>query len=776
MEKGRLIRSMLLLLLLVAIIMVVKYKYSGSIVIKLEAIKKYGGEEGWLKVISESSGLFLRALDEKKLEMVPLMKQHVAAVDFIRTLLLACKAMQKRANVEMVNITAIGDTTAGSGGKVTNVLKATLESAGVDGESGGGSNGAEMKISTTSGEYIAIPSDEDVTSSTVEVPEWACNENHSLSYIIYCQGELLHTVMMLNIFKDSKTFVDKPLKRDPTEIAADFKKKFPRDITANDREAVRQFIDENFDEEGHELEKCDLVDWEERPEKLLSIADPQLRQFALNVNAIWKSLCRTIKKDVMKYPQRYSLLYVPHEFIVPGGRFREFYYWDTYWVIKGMQETSRRMILNFEYLVKTIGFIPNGGRVYYLRRSQPPFFIPMVYEYYMATEDDEFLRSTMDTMEMASFSVLEFSFWKSSRMINVTINKRTYSVFHYRADSNVPRPESYREDYQTAERVDRQKRRKLWRDIASAAESGWDFSSRWFQNRKSMDTIVTSDIIPVDLNAFMYWNMKILAHLQGEIGNLTRRDELNRERSNFVDTFEAVFFDTREGAWFDLNLKTGEHYDDAYPSLAVPLFTECYHMLNSGMMVDVLETLQRKGLLQFPGGIPTSLMKGTNQQWDYPNGWAPINHMIIEGLRKSNNPTMQQRAFEIANKWINRNYALYQKDHKMWEKYDVAKEYVRAAKGGEYENQYGFGWTNGVVLDLLVTFSKRAVVKPTGGVTDVHGTGRPNASCADRTSLTRYLETGKSSDLLWRFTKRILVRVLIAFLKCRSTGSSGSAA
>lgn len=74
-----------------------------------------------------------------------------------------------------------------------------------------------------------------------------------------------------------------------------------------------------------------------------------------------------------------------------------------------------------------------------------------------------------------------------------------------------------------------------------------------------------------------------------------------------MDTFEAVFFDTREGAWFDLNLKTGEHYDDAYPSLAVPLFTECYHMLNSGMMVDVLETLQRKGLLQFPGGIPARL-------------------------------------------------------------------------------------------------------------------------------------------------------------------------
>lgn len=82
-----------------------------------------------------------------------------------------------------------------------------------------------------------------------------------------------------------------------------------------------------------------------------------------------------------------------------------------------MQETSRRMILNFDYLVKTIGFIPNGSRVYYLRRSQPPFFIPMVYEYYMATEDDEFLRSIMDTMEMVSFLILVGFFRRTSYFV-----------------------------------------------------------------------------------------------------------------------------------------------------------------------------------------------------------------------------------------------------------------------------------------------------------------------------------------------------------------------
>ncbi|MCP9257271.1 Trehalase [Dirofilaria immitis] len=672
---------------------------------KLEAIREYHPKEGWFKEMIEYGkyGVMLtkdklNSLDDNKLQMIPFMKQHLAAVDFIRAVLLACKALQKRGimgigNINIFNIT-VGDIVTSDGKSMDTVINENINK--------GESSDAKMMISTESNNrYIAIPNNEDVISSTVEVPEWACDERHSPNYIIYCQGDLLHAVMMLNIFKDSKTFVDKPLKRNPAEVAEDFKKNFHMILRQMIRKQYDNLLMKILKKKIFVNNRCELVDWEERPEKLLSIADPQLRQFALNV---------------MNHPERHSLLYVPYEFVVPGGRFREFYYWDTYWVIKGllasgMQETSRRMILNFEYLVRTIGFIPNGGRVYYLRRSQPPFFIPMVYEYYMATEDDDFLRSTMNTMEM------EFSFWKLNRMINVTMNKRNHSVFHYRADSNVPR-------------------RKLWRDIASAAESGWDFSSRWFQNRRSMDTIVTSDIIPVDLNAFMYWNMKILAHLQGELGNLTRRDELNRERSNFVDTFEAVFFDTREGAWFDLNVKTGEHYDDAYPSLAVPL------------LLNVI-----------------ILMKGTNQQWDYPNGWAPINHMIIEGLRKSNSPTMQQRAFEIANKWINRNYALYQKDHKMWKNMMLQKNMYEQLK-------YGFGWTNGVVLDLLVTFSKRAVVKPTGGVTDVHGIGRTDIPGTNRTILTRYLGTGGSFDLLLWFMKRILLRALTTFLKCKSFSSS----
>ncbi|KHN84662.1 Trehalase [Toxocara canis] len=125
-------------------------------------------------------------------------------------------------------------------------------------------NGTAMaaggRTNRTGNERHNIPKEDDVLSWAVEPPRFACDENNSASYSIYCQGtsmtwlrKVLHTVAMLNIFKDSKTFVDKPMKRDPEEINAEFKSRFSRTITTNDREAVRSFIEENFGTEGEDL-------------------------------------------------------------------------------------------------------------------------------------------------------------------------------------------------------------------------------------------------------------------------------------------------------------------------------------------------------------------------------------------------------------------------------------------------------------------------------------------------------------------------------------------
>ncbi|VBB34212.1 unnamed protein product, partial [Acanthocheilonema viteae] len=565
-----------------------------------------------------------------------------------------------------------------------------------------------------------LPSRDIVASTAVASPVYPCDAKNSPNYMIYCQGELLHAVSLSDIFKDPKTFVDKPMKKEPEEIISAFNQKFPSQISIDDRKALLSFVDEYFDVEGSDIEECPedtMEDWNDEPEYLIAIEDQELRQFALEIHALWKKLCHIVKPEVKDNPKRYSALYLPHEFMIAGGRYREFHYWDTYWIVKGllasgitvsipfffqgMHDTVKHILQNFKYLIEKYGYIPNGGRTYMLQRTQPPFFIPMVYEYHTVTADDEFLLSVMDAMEA------EFAFWKKYRTRTISKNGKNYTVFQYISPVNTPRPEAYRSDFLAAGNVPEIKRRQIWSDINSAAESGWDFSSRWLSNSKTMDTIETSNIVPVDLNALMCWNMEILAHLHGEIGDSSRRAKINTERAKFVDTFETVFFDDREGSWFDFNLNTGERVDDTYPSIAVPLFTECYSSLNNPMLVEVLGTLQRKGLLQFPGGIPASLIRSSNQQWDYPNGFAPINHMVIEGLRKSNHPVMQQKAFELASRWINRNYEVYQSNHKLWQRYDVEKDHIRSAKNDDFNNEEGYGWTNGALLDLMVTYSKR---------------------------------------------------------------------
>ncbi|MCP9261871.1 Alpha-trehalose glucohydrolase [Dirofilaria immitis] len=118
------------------------------------------------------------------------------------------------------------------------------------------------------------------------------------------------------------------------------------------------------------------------------------------------------------------------------------------------------------------------------------------------------------------------------------------------------------------------------------------------------------------------------------------------------------------------------------------------------------------GVYDYPGGVPTSLNKESKQQWDFPNGWSPTNHMIIEGMRKSSNPVVQEQAYRLAKKWVLGNFKVFQKTGHMWEKYDVIGTVPQPGSGGEYSVQDGFGWSNGVILDLLTTYYDRMEIEP----------------------------------------------------------------
>jgi alpha,alpha-trehalase len=405
-----------------------------------------------------------------------------------------------------------------------------------------------------------------------------------------------------------------------------------------------------------------------------------------------------MKDDVRKNPDRYSLIHSAYPFVAPGGRFREFYYWDTYWIIKGllaseMYNSTKSVILNLADMIKRFGFVPNGGRIYYLHRSQPPLFAGMVHEYFKATNDLEFIKQMLPLMEK------EKIFWQRERKVDLqTFDGDTVPVYQYRASADGPRPESYREDIDTAAFMDSDNDKKqMFSDIASACESGWDFSSRWFGYKdnnpfaRTIRSVRTSRVVPVDLNSFICWNEKIMADLYDAVGNKTQAESHRADHESMRYNMKKLFWNSNHGTWFDLDLDTGGQREDYYVSNPTPLFSGCAHD-SKNVHEQVLDYLKKSGAAGFVGGLPTSFVR-TGEQWDSPNGWAPTNHMVIEALRTSKDPKVQEAAFRLADRWIQTNYFVF-------------------VRSGEYEVQEGFGWTNGVVLDLLLQYGDRLRAPP----------------------------------------------------------------
>jgi alpha,alpha-trehalase len=103
-----------------------------------------------------------------------------------------------------------------------------------------------------------------------------------------------------------------------------------------------------------------------------------------------------------------------------------------------MRDTVRGMLENFLGMVRQYGFVPNGGRIYYTRRSQPPLLIPMVKSYMDAPKDIEFLKKNIDAIEE------EFQYWIKNHTVLVVKDGIGYTLARYSAPSSGPRPESYR--------------------------------------------------------------------------------------------------------------------------------------------------------------------------------------------------------------------------------------------------------------------------------------------------------------------------------------------
>ncbi|XP_045653889.1 trehalase isoform X3 [Ursus americanus] len=522
---------------------------------------------------------------------------------------------------------------------------------------------------------------------------------------IYCHGELLHHVQMAKLYQDDKQFVDMPLSSAPDQVLQRFGELAAAYNHSIPQQQLQAFIQEHFQSVGQELQSWTPEDWKDSPRFLQKISDPKLRAWGEQLHQLWKKLGKKVKPEVLSHPEQFSLIYSAHPFIVPGGRFVEFYYWDSYWVMEGlllseMPGTVKGMLQNFLDLVRIYGHVPNGARVYYLQRSQPPLLTLMMDRYLTHTNDTAFLRDNIGTL------ALELDFWTENRTISVSSGGKSYVLNHYAVPYGGPRPESYSKDAELADTLPEGDREALWAELKAGAESGWDFSSRWLVGGPDptlLSSIRTSKFVPVDLNAFLCQAEELMSNFYSRLGNDIQAAKYRDLRQQRIAAMRAILWDEEKGAWFDYDLEKGKKNLEFYPSNLTPLWSGCFSDLDA---VDkALKYLEDSQILTYQYGIPTSL-QNTGQQWDFPNAWAPLQDLVIRGLAKSPSPRAQEVAFQLAQNWIRTNFEVYSQKSAMFEKYDISNG-GQPGGGGEYEVQEGFGWTNGVVLMLLDRYGDR---------------------------------------------------------------------
>ncbi|MEM8586104.1 MAG: trehalase family glycosidase, partial [Bacteroidota bacterium] len=254
-----------------------------------------------------------------------------------------------------------------------------------------------------------------------------------------------------------------------------------------------------------------------------------------------------------------------------------------------------------------------------------------------------------------------------------------------------PRAESYREDVETIREAVANGRDSatVARHIRSGAESGWDYSSRWFADGQNMWTIETTDIVPPDLNSLLLEAEFNIEYAYRQLGNEEQAaiyGERYRIRENAINEFlyneESGYFE--DFRWSDAT-HTGRY------SLA-SLFPLAVLAADDEKAKTVIDNLKRDFLA--PGGLPATLAE-TGQQWDAPNGWPNLQFMAVWGVW--NYGDYEDLALDITRRWMTNNERVYENVNKMVEKYNVYDLSLEAG-GGEYPVQDGFGWSNGVYL------------------------------------------------------------------------------
>ena len=488
-------------------------------------------------------------------------------------------------------------------------------------------------------------------------------------------AELFDAVEMAHLFHDSKVFPDAVPREAPEIILQKYRARPPQS-----GQPLKQFVLQHFT----------------LPAQGATAPSPPDRvPIVEHIDSLWNALTRSTP-DAPPYS---SLLPLPKPYVVPGGRFREIYYWDSYFTMVGLARSGRQDLVNsmvddFATMIDRYGHIPNGARSYYLSRSQPPFFFAMVK---LTNPGDPAAAYARYLPQLRR----EHAFWMEgeSQLQVGAAHRRVVRVAErlvlnrYWDDEDTPRDESYREDVQLA-RHSHRNASNIYRDIRAAAESGWDFSSRWFADGHSPASIETTQILPVDLNSLMYGLEQAIAEGCTRARDTACANEfVDRSKSRMLGFFE-FFWDELSGEYQDYQWAKGRRTGRISAAAVYPLYVKAV----SPLQVKRTAAAVRAKLLR-EGGVVATPTK-TGQQWDAPNGWAPLQWIAVSALKDAGE---SQLAETIACRWMARVNGVYQREGKLVEKYDVENA-DKHGGGGEYPLQDGFGWTNGVMRELMALY------------------------------------------------------------------------
>jgi len=608
---------------------------------------------------------------------------------------------------------------------------------------------------------------------------------------IYCYGDLLREIELARPFADSKTFVDLPTTRPLDEVLAAFAN-LSRPIQNNT--ALNDFLSEYFGEAGSELEEVPTDELETQPDFLENVNSSVVRDFTRQVIDIWPDLTRRYVGAGNCSECVNSFLPVNRTFVVAGGRFREPYYWDSFWIIEGLLRTqgsftqiAENIIENFLDLVEDIGFVPNGARRYYENRSQPPLLTQMVRVYVEYTQNYTLLERALPILEM------EYDFWVNNRTVTLERAGMNYSLNHYAVSNTQPRPESYYEDYVTANNatyfneegeefnvtksLNETEMATLYSNLASGAESGWDYSARWIANPSDAVTdtffplrsLNTIEIIPVELNSILYYNEITIAEFHRHQGNYTAAREWANKAADRSEAMTTFLWSPEHYSYFDYNLTSSSQNvytlaDNTSTPLSLqgaPAGKQIWFQISqfypfwTGAAPESIKNdpkaMRRvygrvEELLESRDGAIAATNLQTGQQWDEPNVWPPLQYILMQGLL--NTPLevseeddeqstedyvwTQDLSLRLAQRYLDSLYCTWrvtggatdevpqlpdsQGNGTIFEKY--ADERTNAAGGGgEYEVVEGFGWSNGVLIWAADQFGQSLTTPECGNIT-----------------------------------------------------------